>query len=355
MVNGQVLKFAKCVIATGGRPTVPPINGLERVPFYTSENIFNLTDLPPRMVLQGSGPIACELGQAFARFGSQVTIVTRGSRILSKEEPQVSELMESIFTEEGITIIKNASISIAEVTAEGSPFPTLKVTLTGSSNLQLDCEVLLVAAGRSANVEELGLEAAGVEQSSSLIRVNDFLQTTNGDIYAVGDCATHKQFTHVADAMARIAIKNALFFGRSTFSSLVIPRVTYTDPEVAVTELSLAEIEASAINFRVFEKSFSRLDRAIVDRYTTGFLKIYCNAKSDNILGAVIVGARAGEIINELTLAITQQIGLTKIAGVIHPYPTYGEAVKSLADEARKEKLSTKSKIVMREILGARR
>lgn len=355
VVNGQALKFSKCCIATGARPRVPQINGLERVKFYTSETIFNLNSLPPRLVFLGGGPINCELAQAFARFGSIVTLVTQGDRILRKEEPNVSELMEAVFAEEGITIIKSSSISIVEQISEGETFPVLKMTLSGSTNFTIEAEALMIGVGRTANTEGLGLEEAGVEYNDSGIKVNDFLQTTTGDIYAIGDCATDKQFTHAADAMARLVLKNALFFGRSTFSSLVIPRVTYTDPEVAATGMSLHELDTSGTQYRVYEKPFSGLDRAIVDSETRGFIKIYCKAKSDDILGAVIVGARAGEVINEITLAITQKIGLQSLAGVIHPYPTYGEAVKHLADRCRREKLSTKAKIFMRELLGARR
>mmetsp|Transcript_26475 Transcript_26475/g.47524 ORF Transcript_26475/g.47524 Transcript_26475/m.47524 type:complete len:644 (+) Transcript_26475:175-2106(+) len=355
LVNGQTIRFSKCCIAVGGRPRIPMINGIERVQFYTSETIFNLTALPPRMIFLGAGPVNCELAQAFARFGSEVTIITQGTRVLSKEELKVSELIESEFVDEGITIIKNSSISIVEKIADGDFFPLLKITLTGGTNFTLECEALMIGCGRVANTEGLGLENAGVEFNDAGIKVNDFLQTTNGDIYAAGDCATSKQFTHSADAMARIVLKNSLFFGRSSFASLTIPRVTYTDPEVAVTGFSLAELEASGTSYKVFEKPFTSLDRAIVDSETKGFIKIYCKSKSDDILGAVIVGPRAGEVINELTLAITQKIGLQSLASVIHPYPSYGEAVKALADMCKKEKLSLKAKILMRELLGARR
>ncbi len=334
-VDGLQLRFKKAIIATGGRPARPDVPGLAPAGFLTNETVFSLTELPARLVVVGAGPIGCELAQAFQRLGSQVTILTRGPRILPREDPDVSSLLTRRFEHEGIRLVFGANISSVERQngdkvihfARG----TLEEKVAGTE--------ILVSVGRVPNTEGLNLEAASVEYDTKGVRVDDQLRATNPNVYAAGDICSPYKFTHAAEAMARIALQNALFFGRKKASSLVIPWTTYTDPEVA--HVGLTEQEARNRGYRVetFTLRFAEVDRAILDGETEGFARVHMDTKTKRILGATLVSRHAGESIGELVLAMNQHLRLDVLSGVIHPYPTQAEVIKRLGDASMRSRL----------------
>ena len=350
VVNGETIEFEKCCIATGGKPKVAQIPGIDKVPFYTSENIWNLTKLPKRLVFIGAGPIGCELAQAFARFGSRVTMVSNQDQFLPREDRDAALILEEQLVAEGVCFRKNASVERVDLLSPESEdgFPLIQVVVDGERH---ECEAVMMAVGRTPNVEGLDLETAGVEYTQSGITVNDYLKTSNKNIYAVGDCASKYQFTHVADAMARIVLRNALFHGKSKFSELCIPWCTYTEPEIAHVGCYSRELKNQ--NYQEFVKYFKEVDRAITEGETQGFVKILCKGKSDEILGATIVGKNAGDMISEISVALVNKVGLGKIAKVIHPYPTLAEAIKMCADDYNRTRLTPTAKSFMRFIINS--
>ncbi|MEO0409797.1 MAG: mercuric reductase [Cyanobacteria bacterium P01_A01_bin.135] len=327
------LRFKKAVIATGSSPVLPPIEGLDQVEALTNETIFNLTQQPRRLAVVGGGYIGCELAQAFGRLGTAVTLLQRGDRLLNTAEPEVSALLQRQLADEGVDICLNADVTRVEQRGEEKVIHCQ----TGGETHCVTADALLLSAGRAPNLAGLGLAQVGVEADPRQgILIDDYLQTSNPDIYAVGDCCMAWRFTHAADAAARIAIQNALFapcgIGRRRLSELVMPSCTYTDPEVAHVGIS-AEEAAARSDIRTFEVTLDDVDRAIADGETVGFAKIYLDKRRDKILGATVVAAHAGEMINEITLAITQGLGLGAIADVIHPYPTQAEVIRKAAEE----------------------
>jgi pyruvate/2-oxoglutarate dehydrogenase complex dihydrolipoamide dehydrogenase (E3) component len=328
-VGGKRLRFRRAVIATGARAAVPPIPGLAEAGYLTNETIFNLTELPPRLVVIGGGPIGCELAQTFARFGSQVTLLDKDGHVLIREDADAAEIVQQAMKKDGVWFEFNAKILEARpgvVVIEG--------------NKEVPADKVLVAAGRAPNVEELGLEAAGVKYTNRGVEVDDNLRTSNKNVFACGDVATSYQFTHIADAQARIVIQNALFFGRLKMSALTIPWCTYTTPEIAHVGLYEKEAKEKGLEVDTLTVPLSSVDRAILDGADEGFLRVHLEKGKDRILGATLVADHAGDMIGELCLAITQGIGLSKIASVIHPYPTQGEVIKKAADQWRRTKLT---------------
>lgn len=335
------LKFRKAVVATGGTAMVPPIPGLGDVPYHTNSTLFNLTAQPKRMVVVGGGPIGLEMAQAFSLLGTEVTVCEVMPKLLPREDPEAAAMMLESIRQAGVTFKVGVKISnIDHEPAAGDGFPTVRVHLEGEV---LEAEVLLVATGRKPNVDGIGLEEAGVEFTRQGIEVSDLLQTTNPDIYAVGDVAWYKiagqpqryLFTHMAGRMAFHAVENALFDGQMKMSDLVVPWVTYTSPEVAHVGLYESDMEARGIACKNFQASLEHNDRAILEGDTEGFCKIHTEAETGKIRGATIVAEHAGEMISELTVAI--QFGLTiyDLSQVIHPYPTVAECVGSAAHPAR--------------------
>jgi len=358
-VNGKTIRFKKAVIASGAKATVPSIEGIENVPYLTNTSFFNLTEMPSSMLVIGAGPIGLELAQCMARFGCQVTVVLRGEKILPKEDPDAARVIYQSLQEDGITFIFNAIfLEITHQEAKGGQAfgeTALRIEKDGATEV-VKAHSLLLGTGRMPNVQNMGLEKAGVQfNKREGILVNDFLQTSAKNIYAVGDCCTKFQFTHVADFMARIVIRNALFFGRSRFSSLLIPWSTFTFPEVAHVGLYPRDLEEKGIKYTTFTKQFSEVDRAILDGTTEGFVKIHCKKGSDEILGATIVGPHAGDMISEVSVAIQHGIGLGSLASVIHPYPTKAEAIRQAGDLYNKTKLTPKVKKLLRKTLKLQR
>jgi pyruvate/2-oxoglutarate dehydrogenase complex dihydrolipoamide dehydrogenase (E3) component len=334
-VDGLPLRFRKAIIATGGRPAHPGIPGLSEAGFLTNETIFTLTELPSRLIVMGAGPIGCELAQAFQRLGSEVTIITRGSRILPREDPDVSALLIKRFEREGIRLVVDANIRRVERRNGDKVIHFAH----GSSQKELSGTEILVSVGRVTNTEGLNLKAAGVDFDAKGVKVNDRLQTTNSDIYAAGDICSQFKFTHAAEAMARIALQNALFFGRKKASSLVIPWTTYTDPEVAHVGLTEQEARERGHEVSTFTLPFAEVDRAILDGETEGFARVHMDTETRHILGATLVNRHAGESIGEFVLAMTHGLKLEALSGVIHPYPTQAEVIKRLGDASMKSRL----------------
>ena len=339
-VGGQSLRFRRALIATGGRAAIPDIAGLAEAGFVTNETVFSLTSLPRRLVVLGAGPIGCELAQAFARFGSQVTLVELESNVLPKEDADAARIVEESLRRDGVEILANARV--VGVTRNG-PEKQVAIECGGEGHglTNRTTDELLVAVGRTPNVAGLGLEVAGVEfDLRAGVRVDDHFRTTNRRVFAAGDVCSRFQFTHAADAMARIVLQNALFPGRGKGSSLVIPRCTFTDPEVAGVGLTEAEAFERGVAVDVLVEEMSRNDRAVVDGETAGFAKLLLNRGTDQIVGATIVASNAGDMLNEITLAMTAKLGLSSLAKTIHPYPTQGEIIKRLADQSQRRRLT---------------
>lgn len=335
-VAGQTLNFKRAVIATGARATIPTIPGLESGEFLTNETIFNLTELPQRLALIGGGPISCELGQALQRLGSQVTILQRNPHLLPRDDTDISTYLQSQLEKEGIEI--KVQVQIKKIAASPTGKRIYYQTAGSDSIETLETDAIFVGVGRTANLESLGLANAGVNSQPGLgILVNDYLQTSQPHIFAAGDVCSPWKFTHAADAQARIVIQNALFspwgLGRAKVSQLLIPRVTYTDPEIAVIGLSPEHAQAQNIPHHQINIPFADVDRAVTAGHTQGFLRLVLKPNSDHILGAIIVGNQAGELISSITQAMQTKQGLNALSKIIFPYPTQAEILKKAADQ----------------------
>jgi pyruvate/2-oxoglutarate dehydrogenase complex dihydrolipoamide dehydrogenase (E3) component len=374
-VDGARLRFSKAIVATGARAAVPAVPGLAEAGFLTNESVFALTRLPPRLAVIGAGPVGCELAQAFARFGSQVTILAASTRVLPRDEPRASELVERALERDGVERILGArvrGVGLADgakrlvferlqapaavgdgARAEGA-LPAGDAGYVGEIACPPDApparergeaeeivaDEILVAVGRAPNVEGLALAAGEVEQGEEGIRVDERLRTTNPRVYAAGDVCSGYRFTHVSDALARIALRNALFAGRARASALVVPWCTFTDPEVARVGLSAEEARARSLRVRTFTQELREVDRAILDGQVEGVLQLHVRARSGRIVGATLVAAHAGETISEITLAIVTGRGLRTLAETIHPYPTQAEAIRTAADAWSRTRLT---------------
>lgn len=335
-VAGATLKFKKAVVATGSRAVAPPIEGLAEAGYLTNETFFSLTERPDRLAVIGAGPIGSELAQAMQRLGCQVTVFDILPQVLGREDREAAELVEQAMRRDGVEFVLEAKLK--RVVKQGQ-VKIIYFEQHGQENL-VTVDEILVAAGRAPNVAGLNLEAAGVAYTKKGIEVNDYLQTTNPNIYAAGDVGLKYQFTHTADASARLVLQNALFLGRKKVSALTIPWCTYTDPEVAHVGLYPAEAEAAGIAIETFVQPFSKVDRAIADGEEAGFVKIHVKKGSDRIVGATIVARHAGEIISEITTAMVGGVGLKTLAQVIHPYPTQAEAIRKVADAYNRTRLT---------------
>jgi pyruvate/2-oxoglutarate dehydrogenase complex dihydrolipoamide dehydrogenase (E3) component len=331
------LEFAKAVIATGSAPRHLAVPGAEEVGHLTNETLFQLTELPRRLAVVGAGPIGSEMAQTFARLGSEVTLLERGLRILPRDDEDAARIVQDAFVRDGISLIFGAEIQSLHRAATGK---VIDFTLDGALR-SLEVDEILVAVGRMPAVQDLGLEAAGVTADARGVVVDDTMQTSNPNIYAAGDVGFRYQFTHTADATARIMLQNALFPGpKRRASDLVVPWTTFTDPEVAHVGLSQDEAAATGIALQTFEQPLTHVDRARTDGETAGFVKIHVKQGTDQILGATIVATHAGEMISEITTAIVGGVGLKTIANIIHPYPTQADAIKKIGDQYNRSRLT---------------
>jgi pyruvate/2-oxoglutarate dehydrogenase complex dihydrolipoamide dehydrogenase (E3) component len=351
-VRGETLRFSKALIATGARAIAPAIDGLEDAGYLTNETVFSLTELPPRLAVIGAGPIGCELAQAFARLGSRVTLVEATSRIMPREDVSAAEIVEASMRRDGVQVICGGKA--AGIWRDGRE-KVIRLDCQGKTH-EVRVDEILIGVGRAPNVELLNLPAAGVEfDTKQGVHVNDYLQTNNRNIYAAGDVASLYKFTHAADAMARIVLRNALFFGRDKVSALTIPWCTYTDPEIAHFGLSQQDAEQGGVAVQTIDIPLNSVDRAILDGEDQGFLRVHLKKGSDQILGATLVARHAGEMISEITAVMTAGKGLSSLAKTIHPYPTQAEVIKKAADEFNRGRLTPLVKKVFDVLLSYRR
>jgi len=328
-VNDQEITARNIIIASGGRPFVPPLPGLEEVSYYTSDTIWSLRTLPKRLVVLGGGPIGCELAQAFARFGAKVTQVQRASRILVREDADVTDIVQAQFAKESIQLLT----AHKALRIEGEK---RLICEHEGEEVVVPFDEILVAAGRSANTTGFGLEELGVALTSrGTIEVDEHLRTNIPTIYACGDVAGPYQFTHTAAHQAWYASVNALFgtFKKFKADYSVIPWTTFTDPEVARVGLNEQEAKLQGIDYEVTKYGIDDLDRAIAEQEAHGFVKVLTQPGKDKILGVTIVGHHAGDLITEYIQAMKWGIGLNNILGTIHIYPTLAEANKYAAGE----------------------
>ncbi len=348
-VDGKALKFKKAVIATGARAAALPIPGLQDVEPLTNESVFSLTELPRHMIVIGGGPIGTEMAQAFARFGARVTQIEKGDHILPREDSDAARIVQDSLRRDGVQFLLRATVQKMERRGNEK---VVTVDVDGKPS-QITGDQILVGIGRTPNVDGMGLEAAGVKFDSRLgIDVNDRLQTSNPNVFAAGDVASRFKFTHAADFMARIVIGNALFMGRSKASGLTVPWATYTSPELAHVGLQPSEAKQQGIEIDTYTQPMSGVDRAILEGETEGFVRVHVRKGSDKIVGATIVATNAGDLIGELSLAMTNRLGLKKIGSAIHPYPTQAEAIRKLGDMYNRTRLTPTVAAVMNKWLA---
>ena len=352
-IDGKRLEFDRAVIATGARAAELSVPGLKNAGYYTNENIFTLTELPRRIAVIGAGPIGCELAQSFARFGSEVYLIEALHGIMPNEDPDASEIVRrSMIDRDGIKLMccgKELKVSRANGTGK-------RLTVDSHDNhYDFVVDEILVGGGRQPNLEGLGLDEAGVQYTAQGVVVDERLRTTNSRIYAAGDICSRYKFTHAADAMARIVIANALFFARRKVTDLVIPWCTYTDPEIA--HVGYYEKDAKAAGFAVgtITQPLSAVDRAVLDGEDEGFARVHYDKKTGRILGGTLVARHAGEMINELTLAMVAKQKLGILSSTIHPYPTQAEVLRMLGDAYMRTKLTPTLKRVFEKWLAWRR
>jgi pyruvate/2-oxoglutarate dehydrogenase complex dihydrolipoamide dehydrogenase (E3) component len=330
-VEGAELRFARAVIATGGRPTLPPIDGLADVAPLTNETVFELRTQPARLLVVGAGPVGCELAQAFQRLGTEVTLVERDAQVLGKESPEAAQLVQEALAADGVTL--RLATDVTRVTRRSTGI-TAELDAAGVVS-QVEVDHVLVAAGRTPNVESLHLPAAGVAFTRTGVTVNDFLQTSNPNIYAAGDVCLPQQFTHAADASARLVIQNALFLGRKRASALTIPRCTYTDPEVAHVGVTSADDREGITPIDV---AWREVDRAIADDDEVGYVRLFL--RRGVVVGGTIVGHGAGDLIGEVAVLVAREVSASELAGIIHPYPTRAEAIRKVGDVHNRTRLT---------------
>lgn len=333
--SGRRLWGRHIVLATGSRPHVPPVRGLEEVGFLTNETVFDCQTLPRALLVIGGGPIGAELGQAFARLGSDVTILSASDHLLPREDPDVAGVLARRLRAEGITIWDRARATWAR-RHEGRKEVGLE-TPEGERRVLVD--EILISAGRRPNVDGLGLDAVGVALDERGVRTTPSCRTTVPSIWAIGDVAGRHLFTHWANYQARIVLRNTLFPGSSSCDFDTVPWTTFTDPEVARVGLSETEARARGIPYRVFRAPFDDNDRAICEGDSEGFVKVLTAGRSGKILGAAVVHAHAGELLAELTLAMTHGLPLSKLSGTIHVYPTLSEVNRAVGDDYMRTKL----------------
>ncbi len=349
-VNGRHIRAKKFVIATGSRPTIPSIQGLDKTPYLTNETVFNLHENVPHLIVLGAGPIGLEMAQAFIRLGSQVSVVQRGAGILPREDSDVATVVLEQLKNEGVNFYLGHTPTQVASTDGG-----LRLMMQDSrgEQKQLHATHILIATGRQANLENLNLEAAGVGLSNGRLILDARMRTTQKHIYACGDVTGGYQFTHMAEHTAGVVLRNALFHLPAKIEQRIIPWCTFTDPEVARVGLSETEAKQQSVAHKVYTFPFHDIDRAQAEGATHGFAKIITDPKG-KLLGAALVGPHAGEIIHEYVLALTQRLKAGDLSKVIHIYPTLAQINRRVADARLKEGLTPTAKKWIKRIFGLR-
>ena len=334
-VNGETHTTRNIIIATGAHPFVPDLPGLNQIDYLTSDNLWNLRELPKRLVVLGGGPIGCELSQAFARLGSQVSLIQRGKRILPREDIEFSKLVTDSFIYDGVSVKTSHTAKAVEIDGDKK----FLVCESNAQEVRIPFDQILIALGRSANISGFGLEGLNIPTcANKTIETNEFLQTSYPNIFAVGDVTGPYQFTHTSSHQAWYAVVNTLFgrFKRFKVDYSVIPWATFTDPEVARVGLNELEAIEQNIPYEVTNYGIDDLDRAIADGSATGMIKVLTVPGKDKILGVTIAGEHAGDLITEFVTAMRYKLGMNKILGTIHIYPTFAEANKAVAGNWKK-------------------
>lgn len=317
------------VIATGSSAFVPPIPGMEQTPYLTNKTLFDLEKLPKSMVIVGAGPIGTEMAQAFQRLGTKVTVVDILDTILSNDEPELTELLKKQLENEGVSYRLGAGVKSVSGDSDN-----ITVTIEKDGAIEkIDAEKLLMATGRKANFHSLNLEAAGIEFEKQGITINNRCQTSRKNIYAIGDVTGRYHFTHMSEHMAKIAVSNALLKFPMKIDHKHVPWCTYTTPEMAHTGATRKQLDQKGISYDVYKFPYDRIDRAITDEETTGWIWVYAKKWNGKIFGADVLGAHAGEIISQYALAMKNGVSLKNIADTIFPYPSYGLGARRAADQ----------------------
>jgi pyruvate/2-oxoglutarate dehydrogenase complex dihydrolipoamide dehydrogenase (E3) component len=354
-VGDATLLATNFVIATGSRPAVPPIEGLDAVRTYTNETIFDELDgKPDRLAVLGGGPIGCELGQAFARMDVEVTIVQRAARLLPREDPEAADLLRRRLEAEGVSVVTGSDVRRAE--KDGREI-RLSIDGPGGAGRSISCDAILIAAGRKPNVEGLNLEAAGVAYGQGGVTADAHLRTSRRHIYAAGDVVDGApRFTHVADHHARIVVRNILFpWVPARVETRAIPWCTYTSPEIARVGLNEEEAKRKGIACDVFTQPLEAVDRAVLESAEIGFAKVLTARGKDRILGVTLVGEHAGDLLAEFVTAMKNGIGLTGLGSVIYPYPTFAEIARKVADQRQRRRLTPFAKGLLTRLYRWRR
>jgi pyruvate/2-oxoglutarate dehydrogenase complex dihydrolipoamide dehydrogenase (E3) component len=353
VLNGETFTSRNTLIATGSRPAVPEVEGLQETGYMTNEDAFDLAALPPSLVIVGAGPVGVELGQAFERLGSKVTIVQGPDRILPKEDPEVSTTVARVLQSEGIDMVTGARF----VRASRSGDKKVVTAKQGDKLLQFEADEILLALGRTSNIEGLNLEAAGVKYNNQGIQVDEYLRTTTSNILAIGDVTGGYLFTHIAAYQSAVAVRNALVpIGKKRVDYRVVPWCTFTDPEAARVGLTPEEAEKQHKQVRIVKFPWAAIDRAQTESETVGFLKLVLVGKKDELVGAHMVGARAGELLGELSLAMQHNLTLNDILNTIHAYPTMNSGIQQAVFEAYLEGAATaNNRKIVRTVLHLRR
>lgn len=348
-VGEQTLRFRRAIIATGARASLPPIPGLAEANPLTNETLFSLTERPPRLAVIGAGPIGLEMAQSFARFDTEVTVLNADARSMPRDDADAAAVIDAQLRSDGVTFHHNVTITRVERAGDET---TLHFT-TGSEEQHVTADAVLVAAGRTPNVDGLGLEQAGVTFTRKGIEVSDTFRTSNKRVFAIGDVSSPFQFTHAADAQARLAVPNALFFGigGGKSSSLVIPWATYTSPEVAHVGKAVADLSESETD--VITMPMHDNDRGILESDTDGFFRVHLEKGTDRILAATLVCEGAGEMIGEVASAIRRGEGLRALGKTIHPYPTRAAIFGRAADHFNRGRLTPTARKVFRAFFRA--
>jgi len=356
-IGAQTIEFSRAVIATGARAVDLPIPGLKESGALTNETVFSLTALPARLAVIGAGPIGCELSQAFARFGSAVTLLEQERQILPREDREAADRVQASLERDGVNT--DCCSQVVEVSRDGEE-KVLRLEHTEQTGApdELRVDEVLVGVGRAPNVQGLGLESVDVRYDERTgIEVDDTLRTSNRRIYAGGDVASKYKFTHSAGAMARIILQNALVplpFKKKA-SALVIPWCTYTEPEIAHVGLYPGEAEAAGIAIDTYRVDLSDVDRAVLDGESEGFIKVHTRKGKDTIVGATVVASCAGDLVSQFSLAMTEGIGLGKISNTIYPYPTQAEAIKAAGDAYARTRLTPGVQKIFRKLMAWQR
>lgn len=316
-------------ICTGAKAFVPPIKGIDSVDYLTNESLFEVDNMPGKLIIVGGGPIGSEMSQAFNRLGTEVHVVDMAPGILGNDDPELTSILKENLEKEGVNYHLNSGVKEVSKSSEGV---SVTIEKNGEDTI-LSGEKVLLATGRRANIESLKLDAAGVEYSKKGVTVNDKCRTNKRHIYAIGDVTGRYQFTHMSEHMAKVATSNALIKMPMKIDKKHVPWVTYTEPELGHVGATLKELEEAGETFEVYRFPFSKIDRAITDGNTTGLIKVYAKKWSGKILGASVLGAHGGEMISQYALAMRNGVSLRDFADTIHPYPSYGLGARRAADQ----------------------